>query len=92
MLGNLTGAMVAFFVFSITVVSLPLLFDRDIDFVTAMITSVKVVKTNPGPMVLWWCIIGLLVGLSLLSGLIGLFFTLPVLGHATWHLYTRAVI
>lgn len=90
-LGNLTGAMIAFFVFSITVVSLPLLFDRDVDFVTAMITSVKVVKANPRPMILWWFIIGLLIGLSLLTGLIGLFFTLPVLGHATWHLYTRAI-
>lgn len=90
-LGNSTGAIIAFFVFSITVVSFPLLFDRDVDFVTAMITSVKVVRANPRPMVMWWLIIGILIGLSLLTGMIGLFFTLPILGHATWHLYTRAI-
>ena len=90
-LGNLTGAIIAFLVFSITVVSFPLLFDRDVDFVTAMITSVNVVRQNPRPLILWWIIIGVLIGLSLLTAMIGLFFTLPVLGHATWHLYTRAI-
>lgn len=90
-LGNLTGAIIAFLVFSITVVSFPLLFDRDVDFVTAMITSVNVVRQNPGPLILWWLVIGALIGLSLLTAMIGLFITLPVLGHATWHLYTRAI-
>lgn len=52
-LGSMTGAMISFFVFSITVVSFPLLYDRDdIDFVTAMITSVRVVRENPTPMII----------------------------------------
>lgn len=90
-LGNLTGAIISLFVFSITVVSFPLLFDRDVDFVTAMITSVKVVRENPGPMLMWWIIIALLIGFSLVTGMLGLFLTLPILGHATWHLYLRAI-
>lgn len=90
-LGNLTGAMISFFVFAITVVSFPLLFDRDIDFVTAMITSVKVVRNNPRPMIMWYFIIASLIIASLATGMLGLFVTLPILGHATWHLYKRAI-
>lgn len=90
-LGNLTGALISLFVFSITVVSFPLLFDRDVDFVTAMITSVKVVRENPGPLLMWWIIIAVLIGFSLMTGMLGLFLTLPILGHATWHLYLKAI-
>ncbi|TNE40683.1 MAG: DUF2189 domain-containing protein [Alphaproteobacteria bacterium] len=91
-LGCLTGAMISFFVFSITVISFPLLYDRDdIDFVTAMITSVKTVRTNPGPMILWYMVVGLALLLSLATLMIGLFIALPVLGHGTWHLYRRAI-
>ena len=90
-LGTLTGALISLFVFAITVVSFPLLFDRNVDFVTAMITSVKVVRENPGPMLMWWLIIAALIGFSLLTGMLGLFLTLPILGHATWHLYIRAI-
>lgn len=89
--GNLVGACIAFFVFSISVVSFPLLLDRDVDFVTAMITSVRVVRANLRRMIFWAMMIGLLVAFSLLSGLLGLIFVLPWLGHATWHVYRRAV-
>lgn len=89
--GHLVGALIAFAVFSYSVVSMPMLFDRDIDFVTAMITSVRFVKRNPWVMAVWCLIIAMLVGISLASGFIGLFVTLPILGHATWHLYRRAV-
>jgi len=73
------------------VTSFPMLFDRDVDFVTAMITSVKVVLTNPMAMIIWCGTITGLIGLSLLSGLVGLLVVLPVLGHASWHLYRRAI-
>ena len=89
--GNTVGALLAGLVFSIMVVSLPMVFDREVDFVTAMITSVKSVLANPKPMLLWCVIIGVLLGLSLLSVFAGLIVTLPILGHATWHLYTRVV-
>jgi len=89
--GNLIGAVLALIVFSIMVVSLPMVFDRQVDFVTAMITSVKSVLANPRPMLLWCAIIGVLLGLSLVSMFAGLLVTLPILGHATWHLYRRVV-
>jgi uncharacterized membrane protein len=90
--GNIVGAVVAIMVFSITVVSFPILVDRDIDFVTAMITSVRCVLTNPVQMIAWAGLIGLLLIISLLAGFLGLFVALPVLGHASWHLYRRLVI
>ena len=90
-IGNTVGALIAFGVFSYSVISIPMLFDRDIDFITAMITSVRLVKHNPRVMAIWCFTIATLTAISLLSGLVGLFVTLPVLGHATWHLYRRAV-
>lgn len=89
--GNLVGAVLALVVFSITVVSLPIVFDRQVDFVTAMITSVKAVIVNPKPMVLWCAIIAVLLGLSLISIFLGLLVVLPLLGHTTWHIYRRVV-
>lgn len=89
--GNAAGALIAFAVFAISVVSFPLLFDRDIDFVTAMITSVRLVRKNPYSMALWCALIAALVGLSLLTAFIALLAVLPILGHATWHLYRRAL-
>jgi len=89
--GNSIGAVLAVIVFSIMVISLPMVFDRDVDFVTAMITSVKSVLANPRPMLLWCVIIGVFTALSLASVFVGLLVTLPILGHATWHLYRRVV-
>jgi uncharacterized membrane protein len=91
LVGNSVGAIIAFGVFSYSVISIPMLFHRDIDFVTAMITSVRFVILNPRTMAVWCMMIAVLIGISLLSGLIGLFVILPILGHATWHLYRRAV-
>jgi uncharacterized membrane protein len=68
-----------------------MLFDRDVDFVTAMITSVKVVLKNRVAMIVWCATIAGLIALSLLSGLVGLLVILPILGHASWHLYRRAI-
>ncbi len=89
--GNVMGAAIALSVFSISVVSFPMLFEKDVDFVTAMITSVRVVKHNPQCMVVWCGCIAFLMGLGFLTALIGLVVILPVLGHASWHLYRGAV-
>ncbi len=89
--GNLIGAVIAAFVFSITVVSFPLLLDRDLDFVTAMTTSLRAVRDNPRTMALWAICIGLLLLISLLTLLAGLVIILPILGHASWHMYRRAI-
>ena len=90
--GNLVGALVAMFVFSITVVSFPMLADRDVDFVTAMITSVRCVANNPAQMIAWAVMIGLCLSISLAAGFLGLFVCLPALGHASWHLYRKLVV
>lgn len=91
-LGNLAGAIIAFGVFSISAISFPMLYDHDIDFVTAMTTSVRLVKENPVSMLIWCALIGILLGLSIVSGFVGLLVVLPVIGHATWHLYRRGVV
>jgi uncharacterized membrane protein len=91
LLGNLAGAVIAFIVFSLTVISFPLLMDREIDFATAMTTSVKAVIANPLPMLFWAGIIAI----GLLAALISLFITLPIvlpiLGFGTWHMYRKVV-
>lgn len=91
LVGNTVGLILALVVFSITAVSFPLLFDRDIDFVTAMITSVKTVLENRKPMLIWCAIIGVFFAVSILSVFVALIVALPILGHATWHLYRRAI-
>ena len=89
--GNVEGAVLSLILFSLTVVSFPLLLDRDVDFVTAMITSVRAVVASPVPMIAWAAIIVMLLIMSALPFFIGLLVTLPVLGHTTWHLYRHIV-
>jgi uncharacterized membrane protein len=90
-IGNVIGAVLSVILFSLTVVSFPLLLDRDVDFITAMITSVRAVVASPGPLVAWALVIVMLLIVSALPAFLGLIFALPVLGHATWHLYRRIV-
>ncbi len=89
--GNLLGFLLALFVLMISVVSFPMLVDRDVGLGTAVRTSVRAALENPGPVALW----GLIVAVGLLLGalplLIGLAVVLPILGHATWHLYRKLV-
>jgi uncharacterized membrane protein len=90
-IGNLDGAALSLILFSLTVVSFPLLLDREVDFVTAMVTSVRAVVTSPVPMIGWAAVIVVLLIVSAIPYFLGLLVTLPVLGHATWHLYRRIV-
>ncbi|SMY07903.1 DUF2189 domain-containing protein [Flavimaricola marinus] len=85
------GGLLAFLLFSLTVVSLPLLLDKEVDFVTAMILSVRVVSANLFVMLVWAGLIALMTLAALLPWFLGLMVVLPVLGHATWHLYRRAL-
>lgn len=89
--GTAVGAVFAGILFAITVVSLPMLMDREVDFVTAMITSFGVVQQSPVVMLGWGAVIGGLLFLGMLPGFLGLFAALPVLGHASWHVYRRVV-
>ncbi|MEQ9145078.1 MAG: DUF2189 domain-containing protein [Parvibaculaceae bacterium] len=90
--GHVVGAVLALVLFSITVVAMPLLTDRDVDIVTAMITSVKAVIASPVVMLGWGVVVTLSVIAACLPFFLGLLVVLPVLGHATWHLYRKAVV
>ena len=85
------GAILAFLLFAMTVTSLPLLLEKEFDFVTAMLLSIRVVRENAYVMLMWALIIAMLSLVSLAPWFLGLFVMLPVLGHATWHLYRRAL-
>lgn len=89
--GTVVGAGLSFILFAITVVGLPLLLDREIDFVSAMIASFQAVTNNLGPMLGWGAIVVIFLALGMAPLFLGLFVTLPVLGHATWRLYRRCV-
>jgi len=83
------GAAFAFALFSITLVSLPLLLEREVDFVTGILTSIRAVSENFKVLMIWAFMIAVLMFLALLPMLLGLFIVMPVLGHATWHLYRK---
>jgi len=85
------GAVFAFVLFCLTAISLPLLLDLELDFVTAMSLSLRTVRKNPLTMFVWAAIIAMLSFLAMLPAFLGLFVILPVLGHATWHLYRRVL-
>lgn len=90
-IGTCVGAILSAVLFSVTVVAMPMLLDREIDFISAMLTSIRVVQENPVVMLAWAAIITVTMLLSLVPAFLGLIFTLPILGHTTWHLYQRAV-
>ena len=91
LLGVGVGFLFALVVLAISVVSFPLLLDRDVGLDVAVWTSVRAVAANPGPMLLWGFIVaaGLLIGS--IPAFLGLIIVVPLLGHATWHLYRKVV-
>jgi uncharacterized membrane protein len=89
--GNLVGFLFAVLVLTISVVSFPLLLDRDVGLYTAVATSILAVVTNPVPMAVWGLIVAGGLVLGSLPALLGLIFVMPVLGHATWHLHRKVV-
>jgi uncharacterized membrane protein len=72
-------------------VSFPLLLDRDVGLYAAVATSVRAVLANPNTMAFWGLIVAGGLVLGSLPLLLGLIFVMPVLGHATWHLYRKVV-
>lgn len=85
------GGLFAALVFSTAVVSIPMILDRDTDAVWAAITSIRVVFSNPGVMLLWGLLITSLITVALLPWGLGLVLVGPLLGHASWHAYRGAV-
>jgi len=88
-----TGVGFLFAVVSLTIsaVSFPLLLDRDVGAAVALLTSIRVVAENPVTMALWGFIVAALLAIGSVPFFLGLTIVMPVLGHATWHLYRRAV-
>lgn len=91
-IGHIEGAALALVLYSITVISIPMLLDREIDFVTAMLTSIRAVLASPLVMLGWGLVVTVAVLAACVPFFLGLLVVLPVLGHATWHLYRRAVV
>ena len=89
--GNGVGFLFAFVALSISIVSFPLLLDRDVGAVVALLTSVRVVLANPLTIALWGLIVAGILVIGSLPLFVGLSVTLPLLGHASWHLYRKAV-
>lgn len=85
--GTIVGAMLAGFVFASSVFGLPLLLDREVDFITAIIVSFRAVMANIKVMLIWGILVLLLLIAGMLPMFLGLLIVLPVLGHASWHIY-----
>lgn len=85
------GFFFAVLVLAISVVSFPLLLDREAGVDTAVLTSVRAVAANPGTMAVWGVIVAGALVIGSIPFFLGLIFVMPVLGHATWHLYRRVV-
>lgn len=90
LVGSAVGGALALTIFAITVISLPMLVDRDMDCVTAMIASVALVKANAPVLLVWAGLIAASLFLAMLPMLFGLLLVLPMFAHASWHLYRRA--
>lgn len=91
LVGGFVGGLMALAFYAITVVSLPMLVDREVDFITAIIVSLATVRSNKFVLLAWAVVIAITLFVAMLPLFLGLLVVLPVLGHATWHLYRRSV-
>lgn len=89
--GNIVGFVFAVVALTLSVVSFPLLLDREVGAATALTTSLRLVAKNPRTMALWGLIVAVLLLIGSIPAFLGLAVVIPVLGHATWHLYRRAI-
>ena len=90
-LWTILGGLYAAVTFAITVVSMPLLVDRDVSSWVALQTSIRAVSENPITMVTWAMVIMVLTGISISTGMLGFLFLYPLMGHASWHVYRELV-
>jgi uncharacterized membrane protein len=91
LVGNAVGFLFAVLALTISAISFPLLLDREVGAATALSTSIRLVAENPMTMALWGLIVAALLSIGSLPFFIGLAVVIPVLGHATWHLYRKAI-
>ncbi|MBV9332133.1 MAG: DUF2189 domain-containing protein, partial [Alphaproteobacteria bacterium] len=92
LVGNGVGFFFALVTLAVSVVSFPLVLDRNTDAATAIITSVRAVLRSPLVMVFWGFVVAALLVAGSLPFLLGLCVAMPILGHATWHLYRKVVV
>ncbi|WEX87001.1 DUF2189 domain-containing protein [Sinorhizobium garamanticum] len=90
-IGNAVGFVFAVIVLSISVVTFPLLLDRDVGAVVAVETSIRATLTNPVPVACWGLIIAAGLVIGSIPVFVGLAVIMPIFGHATWHLYRKIV-
>lgn len=90
-IGTLIGGGFALVAFAISVVALPMLLDREVDVITAIITSVRAVRANPRAMALWAGLIVLFTAVGIVTFFAGLAILFPLVAHATWHAYKDVV-
>ena len=91
-IGGAVGSIFAVIIFCATAFALPMIMDRDVDAITAMLTSFNAVLRNKSAMLVWALIIVLSLLLGFATLFIGLMFFLPIIGHATWHGYRETII
>ena len=89
--GTLVGAALAFIAFAISAISIPMLLEREVDAVSAILASILAVKDNFAAMLLWAWLIALITAAGLATLFLGLIVTFPLIGHATWHAYRGLV-
>ena len=87
--GTVVGAVFASLTFAMSVLGMPMLLDRDVDFMTALTRSIAAVAETPVTYLAWGAFIAVVTLVAMAPAFLGLFLVLPVLGHATWHLYKR---
>ena len=90
--GNAIGFVFALAAYALSAVSFPLLLDRNVGMPTAIVTSIRAILKNPLTMALWGVIVALGLAIGSLPFLFGLAVVMPILGHATWHLYRKVVV
>jgi uncharacterized membrane protein len=89
--GDLAGLLFAIAALAVSVVTFPLLLERDVGALSAIVTSVRAFARNPVPVLLWGVIVAALLVIGSIPIFAGLAIVLPVLGHATWHLYRKMI-
>jgi uncharacterized membrane protein len=90
--GNAVGFLFALASFALSAVSFPLLLDRNVGMAAAIVTSLRAILKNPVTMALWGLIVAAGLALGSLPFLFGLAVVMPILGHASWHLYRKVVV
>jgi uncharacterized membrane protein len=89
--GNAAGLVFAIVALAVSVVSFPLLLDRDVGAAVAITTSIRAIMLNPVPMAAWGLIVAVLLFIGSVPFFAGLAVVMPILGHATWHLYRKVI-